>query len=159
MFRLKVEYLIQEILLKLSESGCSKRVVAVLMVIVLPCRCSQAPGPCSCVHLGREPGEHHLWGLCLPKCHNFLVPRWPVAAKLQLQQHQDLQHPICELSGGEFGGGKGRVVQAVWSWDEIHHFSCFSGTSKTVEHRVEKKLNLSSRCPTSAFLILTLCLG
>lgn len=91
-------------------------IVAVsLIVIAIHCRCAQAAGPCGCVHLGGEPGEHHLRGICLPQCHNLMVSRWTAVAKLQLQQYQDLQHPLCQLPGGELGGwvrgqsGKGTV--------------------------------------------------
>lgn len=77
-----------------------------LTVIATHCRCPQAAGPRGCVHLGGEPGEHHLRGVCLPQCHNLVVPRWSAAAKLQLQQHQDLQQPLCQLPGGKRGTGQ-----------------------------------------------------
>lgn len=90
-------------------------VAGFLTVIATHCRCPQAAGPRGCVHLGGEPGEHHLRGVCLPQCHNLVVPRWSAAAKLQLQQYQDLQQPLCQLPGGERGsgqrqGGKGSLT-------------------------------------------------
>lgn len=84
----------------------------ILIVIVIYCRCPEATGPCGCVHLGGEPGEHHLRGICLSQCHDLMVSGWPAAAKLQLQQYQDLQHPLCQLSGGESGWGWGRAEKA-----------------------------------------------
>lgn len=90
-------------------------VAGFLTVIVTRCRCPQAAGPRGCVHLGGEPSEYHLRGVCLPQCHNLMVPRWSAAAKLQLQQYQDLQQPLCQLPGGEQGtgqrqGGKGSLT-------------------------------------------------
>ena len=79
---------------------------------VLLCRCPQAAGPRGCVHVGGEPGEHHLRGVCLPQCHYLVVPRRSAAAQLQLQQHQDLQHPIRQLPGGEAVWGRGVVQEA-----------------------------------------------
>ena len=85
--------------------GGGVTIVAVfLRAVVLLCRCPQASGPCGCVHLGGQPGEHHLRGVCLPQCHNLMVPRRSTAAKLQLQQHQNLQHPVRQLPGGETWG-------------------------------------------------------
>lgn len=96
----------------------SSLVLAFLMGIAVPRRCPQAAGPRGCVHLGGEPGEHHMRGVCLPQCHNLVVSRWSAAAKLQLQQYQDLQHPLRQLFGGELGLEQGRVekTQAAYGY-------------------------------------------
>lgn len=85
---------------------------AILIFAAIHCRCPQATGARGCVHLGGEPGKHHLRGVCLPQCYNLMVPRWTVATKLQLQQHQDLQHTLSQLSGGESRVGRVKNAQS-----------------------------------------------
>lgn len=90
--------------------------------IYLSFRCTQASGPCGCLYLGRESSEHHLWGICIPQCCHLLVPGWTAASQLKLQQHQDLQHSISKLPGGEeeqggekaYAARKARCCQIIY---------------------------------------------
>lgn len=102
-------------------------------------RCSQVAGACGCVHMGREPGEHHLRSVCLPQCHHLMVSRWTVASKFQLQQHQDLYHSRGQLSGGELGWADMVYLDpamgfsgASWAGGTRDHCS-FPGTSQDLE--------------------------
>ena len=86
-------------------------VVVFLMGIAVPCRCPEAAGPCGCLHVGGEPGEHHVRGICLPQRHNFMVPGWPAAASSNYSNIKIYNTPSASYLEVSWGGD-GRVEKA-----------------------------------------------